>query len=78
MNLVDAAKAAGVKHFVFSSLEDTRPALAGRRPALAGDYTVPHFDAKSEVDAYMHQQVGGGSWLGDGAEVEGESELMRG
>jgi hypothetical protein len=59
MNLVDAAKAAGVKHFVFSSLEDTRPALTGLRPALVGGFTVPHFDAKSEVDAYMRQQVGG-------------------
>jgi len=58
MNLVDAAKAAGVKHFVWSSLEDTRPALAGLRPTLAGSYTTPHFDAKAEVDAYMRVQVG--------------------
>lgn len=57
MNLVDAAKAAGVKHFVWSTLEDTRPALEGQRPRLAGPYTVPHFDAKAEVDAHMRTQV---------------------
>lgn len=59
MNLVDAAKKAGVSHFVFSSLEDTRPALAATRKPLSGNYTVPHFDAKSEVDAYMRQQLPG-------------------
>lgn len=59
MNLVDAAKAAGVKHFVWSTLEDTRLALAGLRPPLAGSYTVPHFDAKAEVDAYMRVELPG-------------------
>lgn len=56
---MDAAKAAGVKHFVWSTLEDTRLALAGLRPPLAGSYTVPHFDAKAEVDAYMRVEVRG-------------------
>lgn len=58
-NLVDAAKAAGLKHFVFSSLEDTRPALTGNREPLdASGRTVPHFDAKAEVEQYARAQVG--------------------
>jgi hypothetical protein len=58
-NLVDAAKAAGVRHFVWSSLEDTRPALAATRAPLdAAGRTVPHFDAKAEVEAYLREQVG--------------------
>ena len=66
MNLVDAAKAAGVKHFVWSSLEDTRPALCGLRPTLTGGYTVPHFDAKAEVEAYMRVEVRWLAWRGLG------------
>ncbi|EFN58158.1 hypothetical protein CHLNCDRAFT_57026 [Chlorella variabilis] len=57
-NLVDAAKAEGVKHFVWSSLEDTRPALApSRQPLDSKGRTVPHFDAKSEVEAYLREQL---------------------
>lgn len=66
MNLVDAAKAAGVKHFVYSSLEDTRPALELSRQPLQGSYTVPHFDAKAEVEAYAREKVGsaaGAGWV---------------
>ena len=56
---MDAAKAEGVKHFVWSSLEDTRPALApSRQPLDSKGRTVPHFDAKSEVEAYLREQVG--------------------
>lgn len=59
-NLVDAAKAAGVKHFVWSSLEDTRPAMAKLGvPPLSGDCTVPHFDGKSDVEKYLHEQMPG-------------------
>ena len=49
-----AAKAAGVKHLVWSTLEDTRrwvPLGDGRMPTLMGKYKVPHFDAKGEADA---------------------------
>jgi uncharacterized protein YbjT (DUF2867 family) len=56
INLVDAAKTAGIKHFVFSSLEDTR-GTPGLKPLTAG-YTVPHFDAKSEGEKYMFEQLG--------------------
>jgi uncharacterized protein YbjT (DUF2867 family) len=48
-----AAAAAGVKHFVWSTLEDTRqrlPVGSGRMPVLMGKYNVPHMDAKGQAD----------------------------
>ena len=53
-NLAQAAKAAGVKHVVWSTLEDTRkkvPLSDDRMPTLMEKYKVPHFDAKGEADA---------------------------
>lgn len=55
-NLADAARAAGVKHVVWSTLEDMREYLGDDNwlmPKLQGDYAVPHFDAKAEADAYF-------------------------
>jgi uncharacterized protein YbjT (DUF2867 family) len=55
-NIADAARAAGVKHVIWSTLEDTRKFMAAddkRMPMLQGQYRVPHFDAKSEADAYF-------------------------
>jgi len=52
--LADAAGAAGVKHVIWSTLEDTRrwvPLDDPRLPTLQGKYKVPHFDAKGEADA---------------------------
>jgi len=49
-----AAKAAGVEHVIWSTLEDTRKLVAlsdDRMPTLMGRYKVPHFDAKGEADA---------------------------
>jgi uncharacterized protein YbjT (DUF2867 family) len=49
-----AARAAGVAHVIWSTLEDTRARvpLADRRlPTLMEKYKVPHFDAKGEADA---------------------------
>ncbi|PRY36811.1 NmrA/HSCARG family protein [Umezawaea tangerina] len=51
-----AVKAAGVAHVVWSTLEDTReviPVSDRRVPVLQDRYTVPHFDAKAEADAYF-------------------------
>jgi uncharacterized protein YbjT (DUF2867 family) len=51
-----AVKAAGVAHVVWSTLEDTReviPVSDARVPVLQGRYTVPHFDAKAEADAFF-------------------------
>jgi len=49
-----AARDAGLKHVVWSTLEDTRPHFAhvdSAAPTLAGGYKVPHFDAKGEANA---------------------------
>ena len=48
-NMAAAARAAGVKHVIWSTLEDTRqwvPLADDRMPTLMGQYKVPHFDAK--------------------------------
>jgi len=55
-NMADAAKAAGVKHVIWSTLEDTRKLMEPtdkRMPFLQEKYRVPHFDAKAEADAYF-------------------------
>jgi len=52
--MVRAAKAAGLRHVIWSTLEDTRkwvPLTDNRMPTLGGKYKVPHFDAKGEADA---------------------------
>jgi uncharacterized protein YbjT (DUF2867 family) len=52
-NMADAAKLAGVRHVLWSTLEDTRkwvPLEDNRMPTLMGKYKVPHFDAKGEAD----------------------------
>lgn len=52
-NMARAAKAAGVKHVIWSTLEDTRrwvPLSDNRMPTLMGKYKVPHFDAKGEAN----------------------------
>ena len=53
-NIADAAKAAGVKHVIWSTLEDTRKLMKPedkRMPILQEKYRVPHFDAKAEANA---------------------------
>jgi len=55
-NIAEAAKAAGVKHVIWSTLEDTRQYMAAddkRMPMLQGQYRVPHFDAKAEADSFF-------------------------
>ena len=52
-NLAKAAKSAGVRHAIWSTLEDTRrwvPLHDDRMPTLMGKHKVPHFDAKGEAD----------------------------
>ena len=58
--LADAAAKAGVKHVVWSTLEDTRaffPADGKRMPVLMGKYNVPHFDAKGEANKLFTGRV---------------------
>ena len=55
-NLADAAKASGLKHVIWSTLEDTRKLMAPgdkRMPMLQEKYRVPHFDAKAEADEFF-------------------------
>ena len=55
-NLAEAARAAGLAHVIWSTLEDTRKLMASgdtRMPMLQEKYRVPHFDAKAEADAYF-------------------------
>jgi len=56
--MAKAAKAAGVQHVVWSTLEDTRRWIRltdDRMPTLLGKYKVPHFDAKGEADQIFRQ-----------------------
>ena len=55
-NMAEAAKSAGLKHVIWSTLEDTRkwiPISDNRMPTLMGKYKVPHFDGKGESDHYF-------------------------
>jgi len=52
-NMAEASRAAGLKHVIWSTLEDTRkwvPLNDDRMPTLMGKYKVPHFDSKGECD----------------------------
>lgn len=51
-----AARQAGVRHVIWSTLEDTRrwvPLSDKRMPTLMEKYKVPHFDAKGEADRFF-------------------------
>ena len=55
-NMAVAAKAAGVRHAIWSTLEDTRkwvPLDDNRMPTLQGSYKVPHFDSKGGADQFF-------------------------
>jgi uncharacterized protein YbjT (DUF2867 family) len=57
-NMAEAAAEAGVKHVIWSTLEDTRkwiPLSDDRMPTLHGKYKVPHFDAKGESNVYFEK-----------------------
>lgn len=56
--MATAAKATGVQHVIWSTLEDTRrwvPLTDNRMPTLMGKYKVPHFDVKGEADQLFKQ-----------------------
>ncbi len=55
-NLARAAKAARIRHAIWSTLEDTRewvPLSDDRMPTLLDHYKVPHFDAKGEANRFF-------------------------
>jgi uncharacterized protein YbjT (DUF2867 family) len=59
-NQAEAAKRAGVKHVIWSSLEDTRRFMSlddPRMPTLHGKYKVAHFDGKGEADVEFTSRV---------------------
>jgi uncharacterized protein YbjT (DUF2867 family) len=55
-SMAKAAKAAGVKHVIWSTLEDTRlrvPLEDNRMPTLQERFKVPHFDGKGSSDHFF-------------------------
>jgi uncharacterized protein YbjT (DUF2867 family) len=58
-NMAQAARRTGIKHVIWSTLEDTRrwvPLSDDRMPTLMKHYKVPHFDAKGEADRLFTEQ----------------------
>ena len=56
--MAEAAKAVGIEHAIWSTLEDTRgwvPLDDDRMPTLMDHYKVPHFDAKGEANAFFSE-----------------------
>lgn len=56
--MAEAAKEAGVKHVIWSTLEDTRefvPLDDDRMPTIHEKYKVPHFDGKGESDKFFRE-----------------------
>jgi len=56
-NMADAARATGLKHVIWSTLEDVRrwvPLTDKRMPTLGGKWKVPHFDGKGSIDHVWH------------------------
>lgn len=54
--MAEAAKETGLKHAIWSTLEDTRqwvPLEDDRMPTLQETYKVPHFDAKGAADHFF-------------------------
>ncbi|MBA3404810.1 MAG: NmrA/HSCARG family protein [Gemmatimonadaceae bacterium] len=56
--MAEAAKGAGLRHVIWSTLEDTRhwiPLSDKRMPTLMEKYKVPHFDSKGQMDAVFDE-----------------------
>jgi uncharacterized protein YbjT (DUF2867 family) len=57
-NMAEAARAAGLQHVIWSTLDDTRkwvPLSDDRMPTLQEKYKVPHFDAKGEANRFFEE-----------------------
>ena len=55
-NIAEAAKAAGIKHAIWSTFEDVRksiPLESDQMPTLQDKYKVPHLDAKADADHFF-------------------------
>ena len=59
--MAEAAAAEGVRHVIWSTLEDTRDFVApgsGAMPLLDGKYNVPHYDGKGEANrAFLERGI---------------------
>jgi uncharacterized protein YbjT (DUF2867 family) len=58
-NMAEAARAAGLAHVIWSTLEDTRqwvPLDDARMPTLMERYKVPHFDGKGEANGQFTER----------------------
>ncbi|MCK0147861.1 NmrA/HSCARG family protein [Arenibacter sp. F26102] len=56
--MAQAAKEVGLKHVIWSTLEDSRkwvPLTDKRMPTLMGSYKVPHFDGKGASNTYFEK-----------------------
>ncbi len=56
--MAEAAKAASLRHTIWSTFEDTRqyvPLDDDRMPTLQGKYKVPHFDGKAEANQFFEE-----------------------
>lgn len=65
-NMAAAAKAAGVAHVIWSTVEDTRqwvPLDDDRMPTLRGNWKVPHCDGKGQADAVFAEAGLPTTWL---------------
>lgn len=61
-----ASKKAGVRHVIWSTLEDTRkrvPLGDKRLPTIHGKYKVPHFDSKGSVDHVFAEEAAPTTYL---------------
>ena len=61
-----ATKKAGIKHVVWSTLEDTRkwvPLADSRMPTLHGKYKCPHFDSKGVMDTVFANEAAPTTYL---------------
>ncbi len=61
-----ASRSAGLKHVVWSTLEDTRkwvPLTDSRLPTLHGNYKVPHFDSKGQMDEVFAKEAAPTTYL---------------
>jgi len=61
-----ATKKAGVRHVIWSTLEDTRkrvPLDDKRLPTIHGKYKVPHFDSKGSVDHVFAEEAAPTTYL---------------
>lgn len=57
-NMAEAASEVGIKHVIWSTLEDTRKWISlddDRMPTLQEKYKVPHLDSKGESNIYFEE-----------------------